>query len=55
MPVVSEGLQESLNDRGLSGQPEGLQVQPQRLINAQALEGERAAEQGEVLSLSVMY
>ena len=55
MPVVSEGLQESLDDRGLPRQPEGLQVQPQGLVNAQALEGERAAEQGEDLSGPVMY
>ena len=50
MPVVSEGLQQPLDDGGLPGQPEGLQVKPQRLVDTQALEGEGAAEQGGVLS-----
>lgn len=46
MPVVCEGFQESLDDRSLSRKSEGLQVEPQGLINTKPLEGECAAKKG---------
>lgn len=40
MPVVSEGLQEPMNDRRFARKSESLQIQTQRLIYAQSLESE---------------
>lgn len=45
LPVVSEGFQEPMNDRRFARKTECLQIQAQRLIYAQALEGERAEEE----------
>lgn len=45
MPVVCEGLQESLDNGSFSREPKGLQVEPQGLVYAKALEAKRAAIQ----------
>lgn len=55
MPVVCESFQESLNDRGLSRQPEGLQVEPQGLVNAKTLEGKCAAKTVYVIITTAQY
>lgn len=50
MPVVCEGFQESLDDWSLPRKPEGLQVEPQGLVNTKPLEGECAAARIHVIS-----
>jgi len=54
MPVVCEGFQESLDDGSLSREPEGLQVEPQGLVDAKPLEGERAAKIDPTTSFSTL-
>lgn len=48
MPVVSEGFQEPMNDRRFARKTECLQIQTERFVYAQALEGERAEEEIEM-------
>ena len=44
MPVVGKGFEESLDDRSLSWESEGLQVEPQGLVDTEPLEAECAAK-----------
>lgn len=48
MPVVSEGFQEPMNDRRFARKTECLQIQTERFVYAQTLEGERAEEEIEM-------
>lgn len=48
LPVVSEGFQEPMNDRRFARKTECLQIQAERLVYAQALEGEGAEEEIEM-------
>lgn len=45
MPVVCKSFQQPLNYRSLSRKSEGLQVEPQGLIDTESLEGECTMEE----------